>query len=158
MGFFTRRDTNDIEVIAQLRAENVALHSRVAFQAATIDSLTTYMNTLQGERQALSSRMLDVSYPVPVYARQNEAPVRPVETHGRAVEDGSAFIIPPHLRDAMPRPAAMSGTVPQSAEDVMATSISAAQASAATFDDPGDDAARALGIEHDPLGNVVHTR
>lgn len=158
MGFFTRRDTNDIELIAALRAENVRLAERVAYQSATIDQLTIYMNALQAERQSLSSRMLDVSYPVPVYARQNETPARPVEVHARPVEDGSAFVIPPHLKDAMPRQAARPGTVPQSAEDAMAGSISAAQVSNAAFDDPGDEVAAAQGIHHDDLGNVAYSR
>ena len=158
MGLFTRRDTNDIEELAKLRAENAQLTARVAYQAATIDHLTTYMNALQAERQALSSRMLDVSYPVPTYARENERPVRPAEVHGRAVEDGAAFIIPPHLKDAMPRQAARAGTVPESAEDAMANSISAAQVSNANFDDPGDEVAAALGIGHDALGNATYSR
>lgn len=151
--------------LATLRATVQQLEVRAAVAQSGREWLETRVNSLEVERAALTERLLQISYPVPQIVRSNEMPARPVEAHGRPVDE---YAIPEHLATAMPPrmptmvppniPAAMKATKPTTPPDDYDSSISALHASEVSFDDMGEAAAAAAGIRHDAFGNVEYTK
>lgn len=163
--FVSRFTQARIDELTTLRERVLQLSVQLASAKTHNDWLETRVTSLELERASLTERLLEVRYPVPVMTRANERPAGTVEVHGRTVDDepASTYVVPPHLKDSMPAMPAMAGPAPRrrpapSAEEEMQSSISALQASAATFDDVGDEAAAAIGAEHDDAGNVHYTK
>lgn len=160
--FLTKFTAEQREELVRLREQNVQLLVQNQHQKTTADWLMVRINTLEKEREALTERLFQVAYPVPVIERANERPAPAVPgVYGRPIEDG--YVIPEHLRGSMvaqppmappaakPKPAA-------SAEDEVANSIQAMQAHGAAFEDMGDEEAARLGITHDGAFVVVRDR
>lgn len=167
MGWWTSRAEMDVRERVALAAQNAELRARVASQQATIDWLSSHVNTLTHEKAAMMERLLELRYPVPTIARENERPARPMEVFGRAIDDPE---VPPHLQEAMRvgraahrGPAMADDPATQAprrpgAEEQYANSIGVHQADGLSFEDMGDEAAAAQGIAHDGSGNVVFSR
>lgn len=163
--FVSRWTAEQQHELTMLRERCSQLTAQLASAKTHGDWLETRVTSLELERASLTERLLEVRYPVPVMTRANERPAGTVEVHGRTVDDEPAqtYVVPPHLKDSMPAMPAMAGQAPRrrpapSAEEEMASSISALQASAATFEDVGDQAAEAIGAVHDDGGNVHYTK
>lgn len=161
--FITRFTQQQMTELAVLREKVTQLTAQLARSQASQEWLETRVTSLEMERAALTDKLFEVRYPVPVIERTNERAAGAVPgVYGRPVEE---YAIPEHLRGAVvaqppmapPAPPARPPR-PASSEEEVANSISALQASNTTFDDVGDDAARELGIQHDDSGNVVYTR
>jgi hypothetical protein len=161
--FITRFTFEQHQELARLREQNTQLTAQLAAARTSNDWLSSRVTSLEFERAALTERLLQVSYPVPVIERTNERPAGTVPgVFGRPVEDG--YVIPEHLKGSMvphpkmapPDPPAAPRRPAMSAEEEMANSISALQASNTTFEDMGDAAAAEQGIAHDDAGNVVY--
>lgn len=160
--FISRFTQEQRDELVGLRAQVTQLSVQLATATATNDWLMARVNGLEKEREALCERLFKVAYDVPVIERTNERRAGPVDgIHGRPIEDGMA--VPEHLKSAMKYPA-MADARPRrqrpelSAEDEMASSISAQQVSTAAFDDMGDVEAAEHGIHHTEDGAVVYTR
>lgn len=115
--------------VVQLRERVVQLERQLATAQAHVDWLSAHVNRLEGERSTLLSRVLQIQLPAPEIVRDH-APPTPAQNRIAGVP----------------------------IEDDYGNSIPALQASQNSFDDVGDEAASALGIVHDRMGNVVHTR
>lgn len=113
----------------ELRTKVSQLEQRLAVAQTNFDWLAAHVNRLEAERSQLLQRVLRIQLPAPEIVRDNPPPT--------------------------PTQSRIAG-VP--VEDDYSNSIPALQAMQNAFDDLGDDAASTLGIIHDRLGNVVHTR
>lgn len=161
---FIARFTRDQQLeMERLRATVMELRVAIASKDSTNDWLMVRVNSLEAERAELTAKLFNVHYPPPIIERVGERPAGAVPgIHGRPMDDGSPsnFIVPTHLTNAMRHPAMTNGPVSNGrpAEDEVANSIGAHQVSSTSFEDMGDEAAVAAGIQHDDGGNAIFSR
>lgn len=125
------RLTNEL---ADARGARDVLRRELAIRQQNVDWLTSHVNRLELERAELLKRVLNITLPVPVIAREPES--HPELAHAL----GLGQPIPER-----PRP---EGEDP---------GVAAAAMGLSSFEDMGDTLAERLGVGHDSAGNVKYS-
>lgn len=137
------------ELVAALAA-NAELRARIATLEAHFDWIAAHVNELKIERAALLERCVGIQLAgVPIIERQHTSLPGAAANY---VPTGPA----PNLGDILSqaREIAADKRRPNSEQD---RSIAAVDAGAVSFEDMGDDRARAEGVTHNQRGEVVYS-
>jgi hypothetical protein len=138
--------------LAAARAENTELRVQLARQTAHFDWLSSHVNELKLERAAMLERCLGIQLAgVPVIQRDPTAPALPGVDPAYLPSELKG----PPLGDVLAKARDIIGEQRRHGAEGRDT-LAAADLQAISFEDMGDDQARALGVSHTPDGAVSY--